>query len=56
MRVYKELFQKAIDGIIGKSTEEGERTLYQTGGTVPAAGLSAAPENYELVSFFILRK
>lgn len=56
MKVYKELFQNAIEGIIGKSTEEGERTLYQTGGTVPAAGLSAAPENYELVSFFILRK
>ncbi len=56
MREYKELFQKAIEKIIGSSTEEGERTLYQVGGTVPAAGLSATPENYELVSFFILRK
>ncbi|EIM73840.1 helicase domain-containing protein [Nitritalea halalkaliphila LW7] len=56
MRTYRELFQKAIEGVIGKSTEEGERTLYQVGGTVPAAGLSATPENYELVSFFILRK
>jgi SNF2 family DNA or RNA helicase len=56
MSIYRELFQKAIEGVIGKSTEEGERTLYQVGGTVPAAGLSATPENYELVSFFILRK
>ncbi len=56
MRTYRDLFQKAIVGIIGKSTEEGERTLYQVGGTVPAAGLSAIPENYELVSFFILRR
>ncbi|WP_154859422.1 SNF2-related protein [Cyclobacterium xiamenense] len=56
MRTYRELFQKAIEGVIGKSTEEGERTLYQLGGTVPAAGLSATPENYELVSFFILRR
>ncbi len=56
MRTYRELFQKAIEGVIGKSTEEGERTLYQVGGTVPAAGLSATPENYELVSFFIIRR
>lgn len=56
MRNYNELFKKAIDAIVGKSTEEGERSLYQTGGTVPAAGLSVAPENYELVSYFILRK
>lgn len=56
MREYTHLFNKAISSIIGKSTEEGERTLYQVGGTVPAAGLSAVPENYELVTFFILRK
>ena len=56
MRTYRDLFQKAIEGMIGKSTEEGERTLYQVDGTVPAAGLSATPENYELVSFFILRR
>lgn len=56
MQHFKSLYSAAVDAIIGKTAEEGERSLYKTGGTLPQNSSITANDNYELVSFFILKR
>lgn len=56
MQQYINLYNAAVEKIIGKTAEEGERSLYKTGGTLPQNSSISANDNYELVSFFILKK
>lgn len=55
MNKYSELLEKGIRDIIGKKEEQGIMSLFSSGGTNLAAHTFKALEDFELVSFLIIK-
>ena len=55
MKAYSELLSQAIDNILGKKEEVGVASLFSKGGTTLTMSTSAGLEDFELVSFLIIR-
>jgi SNF2 family DNA or RNA helicase len=55
MHVYSELLSQAIDNILGKKEEVGVASLFSKGGTTLKLSTSSGLEDFELVSFLIIR-
>jgi len=55
MSAYSELLGKAIDNILGKKEEVGVASLFSKGGTTLKLSTSSGLEDFELVSFLIIR-
>lgn len=55
MAQYSELLSQAIDNILGKKEEVGVTSLFSKGGTTLTLSTSAGLEDFELVSFLIIR-
>jgi SNF2 family DNA or RNA helicase len=55
MKKYSELLEKAIEAIKGKKEEKGINSLFSKGGTTFEKTSSSIFEDYELVSFLIIR-
>jgi superfamily II DNA/RNA helicase len=55
MSAYSDLLSKAIDNILGKKEEVGVASLFSKGGTTLRLNTSSGMEDFELVSFLIIR-
>jgi hypothetical protein len=55
MSAYSDLLSKAIDNILGKKEEVGVASLFSKGGTTLKLSTSSGMEDFELVSFLIIR-
>ncbi|MCD4751967.1 MAG: DEAD/DEAH box helicase family protein [Anaerolineaceae bacterium] len=55
MSFYSELLSKSIDNIVGKNEEVGIASLFSKGGTTLKINRSSGLEDFELVSFLIIR-
>lgn len=56
MEKYSSLLEQAIDSIIGKKEEAGVMSLFSKGGTAFYKGASSSLEEFELVSFLIIKE
>ncbi|WP_243159109.1 DEAD/DEAH box helicase [Clostridium cochlearium] len=55
MKVYSSLLEDAIDNIIGKKEEKGVASLFTKGGTTIQKSLFKGIEDFELVSFLVIK-
>ncbi len=55
MKKYSDLLEEAIDNIIGKKEEKGVASLFSKGGTTIQKSLFKGIEDFELVSFLIIK-
>ena len=55
MEHYQQLLALAIDSISGKSQEKGVQSLFSRGGTVLTASSSQGIEDFEVISYLILK-
>lgn len=55
MKKYSELLKLSIENIQGKEEEIGKQSLFQKGGTTPTRQHVSGMEEYELLTFLILR-
>ncbi|ACB83959.1 helicase-related protein [Natranaerobius thermophilus] len=55
MDQYSELLEKAINSIIGKTQEKGVASLFSKGGTTLQQNLFSGIEDFELISFLIIK-
>lgn len=55
MDKYSQLFKESIENIIGKKQETGVRSLFTKGGTSPVKNNIEGLEEFELISFLILK-
>lgn len=52
---YSELLESAINNIIGKKEEKGAASLFTKGGTIDQKNLFTGIEDFELISFIIIK-
>ena len=55
MKKYSKLLESAIDNIIGKKEEKGIASLFSKGGTMIQKSLFKGIEDFELVSFIVIK-
>jgi len=55
MQQYSDLLASCIDNILGKKDEIGVNSLFHRGGTSPVRNTITGIEEFELVTFLILR-
>lgn len=55
MRKYSKLLEDSIDNIIGKKEEKGVASLFSKGGTTIQKSLFKGIEDFELISFIVIR-
>ena len=55
MNTYSNLLEEAITNIVGKTEEKGVASLFSKGGTTLQKNLFNGIENFELVSFLIIK-
>ncbi len=55
MQMYSDLLADCIDNILGKKEEIGVNSLFHRGGTSPVKNTRTGLEEFELVTFLILR-
>lgn len=55
MNKYSELLEEAINNIIGKTEEKGVASLFNKGGTTLKKNLFTGIQDFELISFLIIR-
>jgi len=55
MRKYSDLLESAIENILGKKEEKGVASLFTKGGTNPVKSNPSGLEEFELVTFLILK-
>ena len=55
MAHYQQLLALAIDSIAGKSQEKGVQSLFSRGGTVLTASSSQGLDDFEVISYLILK-
>ena len=55
MRVYSELLERAVENLLGKKQEIGVSSLFSKGGTTTQNNLLGGVDDFELISFLILK-
>lgn len=55
MEKYSDLLEAAIQNLIGKKQEQGVASLFRRGGTTLDAGEYSGSEDFELISFLVLK-
>ena len=55
MGKYSDLLESAIENILGKKEESGVVSLFSKGGTTPVKSDLSGLEEFELVTFLILK-
>jgi SNF2 family DNA or RNA helicase len=55
MEKYSDLLKIAIDGILGKKEDVGKKSVFTKGGTTPVRGKMSGIDEFELITFLILK-